>query len=258
MTGADRALLARVQRAIRAAAVAIPTRARVRVGPFDLYCETVRPDHWFTFAVPDDGAEPSAQDVAALREACRLRDRLPRVECLPALAPVAVAALRDGGFAVDLRGPLMICTAPGRAPEVPGLTLEQISPESQDAAIADFDRVQRAAFGDPPAPVDLAASRSRLAHGTALLARLGGEAVGTGIAVPPTEGCAEIVGIGTLDGFRGRGVAAAVTAALVREAFAADGTELAFLTPGGPEAQRIYERAGFRGAGEFLHLSSAS
>lgn len=254
MTG-DRALLARVQRAIRAAAVSIPSREHHPLGAFDLYVETVRPERWFTFGIPRDDATPGAADVQRLRERCLAHERLPRVECLPALAPAAVAALLDGGFTVELEGPLMTCTAPREAPPVEGLTLEWMGPSSPESSIRAFDRVQRAAFGDPPAVVDVEASRKRMRRGRSVLGRLDGRPVATGVAVAPTERCAEIGGIGTLEPYRGRGVAAAITAALVAAAFE-DDIELAFLTPGGPEAQRIYERAGFRGAGDFMHLES--
>ena len=45
-----------------------------------------------------------------------------------------------------------------------------------------------------------------------------------------------------------------MTAAAARAAFAA-GARLFVLSPGGGEAQRVYARAGFRGAATMLHWS---
>jgi GNAT superfamily N-acetyltransferase len=255
VTAAQLAHLARVMRATRTAAAGVPTRRHLQLGPFDLYLETERPLRWFTFAIPQDGARPTAADVARLTDTCRDHDREPRVECLPALAPDAVAALHDAGWVDDLTGPLMICTDPQAAPEVPGLSIEELGPDAPEASIRDYDRVQRAAFGDPPGDTDVEAFRRRSGTGVTLLARVDGRAAATGVVLTPDAGCAEVAGIGTLPGLRGRGVAGALTAELTARAFAL-GAELAFLTPGGAESQRVYERAGFRGTGTFLHLSS--
>lgn len=75
----------------------------------------------------------------------------------------------------------------------------------------------------------------------------------SGVVETPTDGCAELGGIGTLPAYRNRGIAAALTGARLDLAFGF-GAEPAFLTPGGPQAQHLYERAGFRSAGMFLHL----
>jgi GNAT superfamily N-acetyltransferase len=163
--------------------------------------------------------------------------------------------LLEAGFGVELRGPLMACTAAPLAPQVRGLTLETLDKAGPAEPLAAFLAVQRAAFGDDPGDpeADVAAFRGR-GGGTSVLARLDGEPVGAGTVLHPQLGCAEVVGVGTLSVYRGRGIAAAMTAELTREAFVL-GAELAFLTPGGTEAQRIYERAGYAGIGEFLHLS---
>jgi GNAT superfamily N-acetyltransferase len=249
------ALLRRVQAAIRAAA-GMP-REVVDLGPFELYYEPQRSVRWFTYAIPQDDARPDAADVARIVEASTARERIPRVEYLPAVAPAVEDALLAGGFALELRGPLMTCAEPVAAPEVSGLTLELLDRSGPPEPIAAYMRVQRAAFGDDPGDPegDVAAFRKR-AGGTNLLALIDGEPAATGTLLHPQLGCAEVVGIGTLPAFRGRGVAAAVTAELTRRAFAV-GAELAFLTPGGDEAQRIYARAGYAGVGDFLHLSWA-
>jgi predicted GNAT family acetyltransferase len=63
-----------------------------------------------------------------------------------------------------------------------------------------------------------------------------------------------VAGVATVERWRRRGLAGAVTAAAAREAFAA-GAELCVISPGGEEAQRVYERAGFRRMATMLHWS---
>jgi predicted GNAT family acetyltransferase len=87
----------------------------------------------------------------------------------------------------------------------------------------------------------------------AVLARVDGEPAGGGGCLEVRGGTTEVVGIGTLPRFRGRGVAAAVTARLVERAFAA-GADLVVLTPDSEATGRIYARCGFSTCGEMLHL----
>src|SRR3569832_2163949 len=81
----------------------------------------------------------------------------------------------------------------------------------------------------------------------------GGEAAGCGMFTPPADGVTEVAGIGVARAWRRRGLATALTSALTREAFRR-GVTLAFLTPGGDEAQRAYERAGFEVGGSMLMI----
>ena len=75
-----------------------------------------------------------------------------------------------------------------------------------------------------------------------------------GSATPQHDGVTEIVGIGVLARFRGRGIAGALTSLLAREAFAR-GANLAWLTPEHDEARNIYARTGFVSVSEQLHIS---
>ncbi len=248
--------LAQVLAATRAIADATPTRATVRSGPFAAYVETGRPDRWFSWAVPDDGAEPTDAEVAALREVFAAHDRVPRVECFPALAPVAVEALLARGFGIELRGPVMTCAAHVQAPAPAGITFELLTPESSDEVIAAYDGVQTRAFGGgTDAPVDLDAYRARLTQHINLLARLDGVPAATGVVTDPVLGCSEVAGIGTEQSLRGRGIAGALVAELTGRAFAR-GAEVCFLTAGGEDSRRVYERAGFVLAGEYAHLAT--
>ena len=133
------------------------------------------------------------------------------------------------------------------------LSLEEIGPSADVAKIRAFDRIQRAAFEDPPGDVDVEAFRRRAEHATGVLAWLDGQPVAVGVVARAHEGCAQLMGIGTLAGVRGRGVGTAVTLWLGEHALSRD-AELLYLTADDERAQRVYERAGFTVAGEFLHL----
>jgi GNAT superfamily N-acetyltransferase len=59
---------------------------------------------------------------------------------------------------------------------------------------------------------------------------------------------AEVVGVGTLPSARRRGLGAAITAALARDALDR-GVEVVFLSAGSEDIARVYERVGFRRIG---------
>lgn len=116
--------------------------------------------------------------------------------------------------------------------------------------------VQNAAYG-APAPtvhdvrrlVDLHA-----AGGSVALARTAtGEPVGSGLVTAPHDAVAELAAVGVLDPWRRRGIAGALTSALVDAAFAGPATTVMLM--GDQAEQRIYARAGFRPASEVVFLS---
>ena len=90
-----------------------------------------------------------------------------------------------------------------------------------------------------------------MVEGRGFTARLGGRAAGAGMLAPPLDGLAELVGVGTLEPYRRRGVASALTSAAVRTAFDR-GLGMVFLTTDDPGARRVYERVGFRRAATVL------
>jgi GNAT superfamily N-acetyltransferase len=245
---------AAIQRYIRTAAVR--GREVEQVGPFLATFSPHSPSPYLSYAIPSDGADPSAADVAALRTAYERRERVPRLEFLPSVAPAAEAALAAGGFIVEARPPLMTC-APGEAPDLaPPDGVELVLPESDDELRAG-STVAHIAFGEPEP--DRSAIRSTRAlldsGGIVVLARTtDGEAVGWGVCTGPAERTTEVAGIATSEAHRRRGIAGAVVARVTREAFAR-GVTTAFLTPGDEGAGRVYTRAGYRPRSEMLHMS---
>lgn len=231
-------------------------RATERVGPF---LATFAPDNdhpFFNYAIPDDAAEPTAGDVAALAAAYRRHGRTPRLEYLPAVAPAAEAALRGGGFTVEALLPLMTCSPNDLVESEVPPGVELVLPVT-DGELAAAVAVQREAFGAPPPDPDACAHlRGTLdAGGILVLARAAGtgEPAGAAMCTPPAGGITELVGIGVAERFRRRGIASALTARLAAAAFTA-GVTTAFLTPGDDGAGRAYARAGFTVTTRMLHL----
>jgi ribosomal protein S18 acetylase RimI-like enzyme len=233
------------------------TREVEQVGPFLIGFDRTSDHPYLSYAIPDDGARPSPDDVAALRAAFDARGRVPRLEYLPSVAPDAEAALVAGGFALEGDLPLMTCPA-GGAPELRPPDGIELVLASTDEEMRAGGAVANAAFGEPgdPSPEALARTRALITSGgVAVLARErdGGAAVGWGVALTPRRGATELAGIGVAAAHRRRGIAGAITARLAREAFAG-GVTVAFLTPGDAGAERVYARAGFAPRSRMLHL----
>jgi predicted GNAT family acetyltransferase len=91
------------------------------------------------------------------------------------------------------------------------------------------------------------AFRAELTEARAFLARLDGQPVAAGMFHAPVNGVTELLGIATLEPFRGRGFAAALTAHMTHTAFAHD-CDLVFLRPDDERAARVYARVGFQRA----------
>jgi ribosomal protein S18 acetylase RimI-like enzyme len=230
-----------------------------QVGPFLASFDPTTAHPYLSYAIPDDGAEPSAADVVALRAAFERRERIPRLEFLPAVAPAADDALRAGGFTLEAELPLMT-SAPGETPDAPPPDGIELVFPATDAEIRAGSAVANAAFGEPgePGPADVARTRRLLdAGGIAVLARerASGEAVGWGVCSALRDRTTELAGIAVRESHRRRGIAGAITAHLARTAFAR-GVRTAFLTPGDDGAERVYERAGFAARSRMLHMRS--
>ena len=212
---------------------------------------------FLNYAIPNNNATPSQADILALISAYEGRKLKPRLEYLAQLAPLVEPALIITGFTVEGRFPVMVCT-PGHEKAMPlPDNIELVLPIS-DSELLDMVTVQHEAYGESsPTKEDVdRLSESLTMGGIAVLARdaTTGEPAGAGQLTIPGEMTTEIAGIGVRASFRRRGIAGAVTARLLSEAFAA-GVSVAFLTPGHDEEARIYSRAGFVPIGEILHIS---
>jgi ribosomal protein S18 acetylase RimI-like enzyme len=225
----------RLQRYLRGSAAR--GREVVRAGPFTAFFDRGDPMRYLNYAIPEEGAAPTAEEATALTRPFAERERLPRLEYVESEAPELATSLEAAGYAREATLDLMTCTpATLRRPALPaGAALEQVTDPERVRVLR---RTQRVAFGQPAD-----GATSGLGESVGLLVTVGGEPAAGGLFTAPQDGLTELAGIGTLPAFRRRGIAAALTAALAAEAFAR-GVEIAFLTPGDDDTRRVYERAG--------------
>ncbi|MGW4061086.1 GNAT family N-acetyltransferase [Amycolatopsis sp. NPDC004747] len=232
-------------------------RETERIGPF---LATYAPgDHpMLNYAIPDDGAQPTPAEIDALTAAYRRRDLLPRLEYFADVAPELEKLLVGAGYELERRVPLMTCAPGERVDRAAPAGIRLRVPESEED-LRGMREAQNTAFGEPAEIGDeeVAQLKAGLEAGARhLLAEdaVTGAVVGGGLALEIVDGTTEIAGIAVLEPYRGRGIAAALTAQLTREVHEA-GAHTAFLTPGDLGIGRIYARVGYRPAGECVHLS---
>ncbi len=233
----------------------------VEIPPFTLFFHPVDARPWLNYAVPEapcgDGLD---RILPRLEAAFRGRRRAPRFEFLDAFAPALAPSLRAAGYTHEGH-PRAMTLAPEdlRTPRVPpGLTLRFVGPVGPAAMARRFLAFQRSLFGlGGPAGVtqtDADVFLAGLGEGRALLARLDGHVVATGMFTHPLAGLSEVVGVATLEAFRRRGIGAAVTHAAAAAAFAR-GASAVLLSAADARAARMYARLGFNDAGALAVLS---
>lgn len=200
-------------------------------------------------------------DVVAVRSRQRDLGVPESIEWVAEVTPGLRAAALGAGLAVHGH-PLLVHDGTGTAAPVPvpdGVTVAVLGPD--DPALAAALAVPEVGFAHPDhriggagtADLDLAAG-ARVARRLAGQLRTGGivlaAAVRDGTVLSsgrhqPVRGVSEIVGVATLPAARRQGLAAAVTAALVRQA-RGYGVEVLFLSAGDDDTARLYRRLGFR------------
>jgi predicted GNAT family acetyltransferase len=225
----------------------------VRSGPFLALLHPTSANPFLNYAIPDDGAEPTAAEATALVDVFRQHQRVPRLEYVGEPAPSVCARMVAAGFVLERELPVLICGADSLtatpAPDGFEIGLAETSADHLGALIVGHESY--ADTGPPPA---LADAERRVAFaaegGLVILAReLGsGEPAASAMCEPPYDGVTELSSVGTRAAFRLRGLAGAVTSRLAVAAARAGGREL-WLTPESPEAERVYGRIGFRRCG---------
>ncbi len=225
-----------------------------QAGPFTCFFNLSDAAHYANYAVPTRlPLENLESGLDALLEMFAEYERRPRLEYIEAIAPTLEAALTRRGFMVESRTILMVCTPHTLipAPAVAGLSLEILDAESSLAQFCDYIFVQECAFGEKNHaeihPSQAEVFRERYGGMVKALARLESLPVGVGLLTHPLDGITEAAGIGTLPAYRGRGIAAAVTAAIARRGFE-NGLAQVFLTAANERAGRVYQRVGFEPA----------
>ncbi|MFD8322162.1 GNAT family N-acetyltransferase [Kitasatospora purpeofusca] len=239
-------------------------------GPLSLF--VAEGTGWPYYARPALGHEGPAATAADVRRV-RARQRelgLPEAfEWVAEHDPLLRAAVEEAGLTVH-EHPLLVLgpqdghpDGHGGTPGPDGVSVRVLA--ADDPALAEALAVPHLAFGEPgtgvgnAGPAELAVraealradgSAERLAGRitagrTALAAAFGdGTALCAGQHNPVGE-VTEVAGVGTLPSARRRGLAQAVTAALVAHA-RAGGARTVFLSAADEDVARIYRRAGFR------------
>jgi len=234
--------------AIDRAATAATSRDReVRdFGPFRALLDPTNDLVYVNYAVLTAPFEEQA--LPPLLAHFRAHRRTPRFELTEELWPEAPAGLKQRGFKLELRQPMMLCR-PNEfvAHAVTGIAVELLG---RDSDIDTFLRVGNASFGLEALPsadqIDL--TRAAIERGSmrCALARIDGEAAGVATTTPHA-GVAELAGVGTLARFRRRGVALAASTALLADHFE-EGT-IAWLCAGDDDAEAVYRKLGFTRCG---------
>ena len=231
------------------------------VGKFTLF----RPlGPWPYYARPTLGLDPSIDrvDVDALRDRQRKLKLPENIEWVAETTPSLASAARDSGMLVHAYPLLVLEARAGGQIEAPaGVEIRLVGVDEERFAAAHAvahigfgaagtqigpegtkERDERAA-AMTPAVLDFMRDRARrgLSISFAAFDETGPIAVGTH---HPVGGVTEIVGVATLPAARRRGIAAALTAALVADAHRR-GVATVFLGADSDDVARIYERVGF-------------
>jgi ribosomal protein S18 acetylase RimI-like enzyme len=245
---------ARIQQSV----VAILTNrpAATGVGPFIAGFDPGTASPGVNYATPRPGAAITAADVRDLIEAFRAAERQPRLEYVISAAPGLEALLTAAGFTVEARHTYLVCE-PGtlRTPPVPdGFELRAPQTDAERAALV---RAQHESFGAEPVASEADVARVQRAQdggAVVIMAVTGDTTAGGGQGSAPAEGVTEVAGIAVREPFRRRGLAGAITARVTERLFD-QGAAIAWLEAGGEEAWRVYERVGYRPAGQRLYMS---
>jgi ribosomal protein S18 acetylase RimI-like enzyme len=235
-----------------------PEGQAVVSGPFRAFFSPFTTDPELNYAMPI--ALPEQPDgflaaLAALRPVYAARQRRVRLEFTEELWPTLAQAAQQAGLQLVGREPLMICRPQEFQPaSAPGVSVALLTPAAMLSAFLRIRDEQHDAPA-PPDPQDLLRLRQAIQANQDwyALATLDERFVGTGrLQVSPSTGWGELSAIVTHPDFRRRGVAAAVTSALVQRYLDSGGT-LAWLSAATPTARRVYARLGFSIVGSLLN-----
>lgn len=236
------------------------------IGPFTLFVH--QKPGWPCYARPTPGtrAEVSAADIQPVRARQRELEVTETFEWVADLVPSVGPAAAEAGLEVT-EHPLMYLDVlmPTRPPE--GFEVRFATAEDD---LALLHAVAEVGFGNRgtdigEAGIDAAAEivargtdaglltlmHERLAQGLTVTAAVYELPTGIPVAVgahQPVDEVAEIVGVATLPEFRRRGIGAALTSVLVRDALMRN-CHSVFLSADDDDVAHVYERMGFRRIG---------
>ncbi|MBO3751422.1 GNAT family N-acetyltransferase [Streptosporangiaceae bacterium NEAU-GS5] len=209
------------------------------------------------YATPLPGAAPTSRDVAVLIEVFRGRGLKPRLEFAPDAAPAVETALRGAGFTIEETHEYLVCTpATLTMPPVSAALLVEIPSTDEDYASIDATLTEAFTGEFASSPEGAARLRRIQENGGAVrfVRAPGGGCAGGASCSAPAVGTSELAGVGTRPAFRGRGIAASVTAALTETMFA-QGAQSVWLEYSGEGSRRVYERIGYEPQGTRLYMA---
>src|SRR5574341_1848347 len=211
------------------------------------------------YAIPDrplvDGLE---QVITELQVHAGARHAQARVQFIQEYAPAFAAALRRAGFGEVWRSRVMACYPHTLlAPKsVPGLGFKTLSSQSSLEDVLESWHTNARGFGEEAAALSEAIEqfREQLISGRAFTALLSGAPVAAAMFTEIRRGVTELIGVATLEAYRGRGIAPALTAHAARTAFDS-GADLMFLATNSDTAAGVYQRVGFQNIGWLVEFS---
>jgi ribosomal protein S18 acetylase RimI-like enzyme len=222
------------------------------VGSFTLFFRRNSTMPEITYARPTAPlGSDSLAEIALVRKAFKERERVCRWEFIADLFPDFAARLVQAGFPEPISRPLMVVTRETFRPEI--REVAEIRPITRTETRL-ISRVLGAAFGEkdlePEAPDedDSDMLGKMMERGCSIFgAFVEGQMVAGGSHSPIAD-TTEIAGVGTLRNYRRRGIAGALTSALVADALS-QGCETIFLSAADDTVQRVYTRIGFERIG---------
>lgn len=220
------------------------------VGPFTLFVRRSG-QGWPFYARPRLGcAGPfTAEDVDRVRARQRELGVPEALEWVHDTTPALAAAIRKTDLSLA-EHPLMVLADPAPTSLPDGLRVELL--DADDARLPMVYAAVSAGFAetdDVGSPKDPGALREAVASGVLrMVGAFDDSGVLGGGSHSPRGRVTELTGIAVLPRARGRGVGAALTAALVEDARSL-GVGTVFLSAGSPRVAAIYGRVGFRTVG---------
>ena len=209
----------------------------------------------------------TADDVRAVLARQRELSQPRAMEWVHEITPSARAAAREAGMDVEECPLLVLVGAPAPRPRlIPGIETVRVV-GADDPQLPFVRAAVNVGFGPPGTAVGQASTADRdadVADNPDAAARTAA-AVSAGLSVlvgafdaehgavgggshNPRGAVSEIVGVGVLPAFRRRGIAAAVTVALARDALS-HGVRTAFCSAEDDDVARVYAAVGFRRVG---------
>ncbi len=238
-------------RRIQASQISAASRNRevVQSGPFRVMLNVNDDLIWLNYAVPThNGFDHNA--IEAMKEPFARYNRVPRLEFLEELWPELPAALEACGFELQSRLPAMVCTKStfrGVSASTDLLESKILAPSDDIHA---YLSIGMQAFEGKSEVTDPQVERQResILKGPHRCAMAWFEGHPAAVALlMPEGGVAELAGVATLDRFRRKGLALAVSSVLLDEFFGSpQGDEaIAWLGAGDDTAKAVYEKLGF-------------